>query len=354
MTLKKFVLLLILMIVSLVGIQYSLNIQSYLSYLLIIPGLIVGFVFTIIFHELGHLVFGLYSGYKFTSFKVLCIKIYKKDKIRICYEPGFLSVPGQCLMKPTNRKYFTYNLGGLIFTYFLSIILLLILYRSGNDYLIQFLFGVFTVNTFLGVMNSIYSEDGVNDICNIVRCKRNKDYLEGVLYQLDVISNVSIEQKFKSKYKPKDDVGNVVSNVSIHRIKYLKAYSEKNVEKMEYHYMYLRRNYSRINMMILKFPILILLLNHEFIIKKDVIAVGKRVSRITKKEYATLKKFKDEYNIILFYKNNIKGKIDVDEDFFDSFIVSNPIDLFEKLNNRTFITMKSIYMAYVRNGYVLN
>lgn len=71
-----------------------------------------------VIHEGGHLIFGLLTGYRFLSFRVLSFTIVKKDgkliqkKLKI---PGTL---GQCLMYPPEWKeggeypYVWYNLGG--------------------------------------------------------------------------------------------------------------------------------------------------------------------------------------------------------------------------------------------------
>lgn len=354
MKLKSFILFIISFISISLLFAYSIYDENHLSYIVIIPSLVLGFIISVIIHELGHLVTGLLTGYKFTSFKVFFIKIYKSDKLRIEFEEGFFMMPGQCLMKPTNRKYVLYNLGGLIFSYLLSIILVISIYSISNSYLKQIIYSVVIINTFLAILNSIYSSDGINDICNLIRCRENKDYLEAILYQLDIVSNISINNKFKSKYKPSDDCGNTIANISVYRFKYYKAYSEKNIEKMEHYYLLIKRKYNNIKLFMLKIPSLILLLNHEFMIKKDVKLVKSRVNRIRRKDLDKLKKLKQEYKLISFYKNNVIMCNDLKSDFFDEFICEHPIDLFDKLNNKTYQTINSIYNAYVRNGYILN
>lgn len=333
--------------------QYPVLTDEYFSYLMIIPGLLIGFILTVIVHELGHLVFGLVSGYKFTSFKVLFVKIYKKDKIRFSFERGFISMPGQCLMKPTNRKYFLYNLGGLIFTYCFTSVLLFLFYYTNNVLVSQFLFGIFFVNTLLGILNSIYNKEGINDICNIVRCYKDKDYLEALLYQLDIYSNVAIENKFKSKYKPKEEVGNLITDISLCRIRYLKAYHEKHEQKLSECYFYMKRKYSNIPLPILKTPILVMLLNHEFMVMKNISLVERRLKRIKKKDLENIKKFKEEYKIVQFYYDIIINKIEVSNEIFESMYIENPIDLFEKISNKWIVSIKRVYEAYVREGFEL-
>lgn len=82
----------------------------------------------IFIHEVGHLVFGLMTGYKFISFTILNIRVYKRDK-KICVgKTRVAGAGGQCAMTPAfeendNIPYFWYNAGGIIFNLITSIIM---------------------------------------------------------------------------------------------------------------------------------------------------------------------------------------------------------------------------------------
>lgn len=78
-----------------------------------------GFIFHIIIHEAGHLLFGLFTGYSFVSFRVGSHTFVKEDN-KLRYKrfnlPG---TGGQCLMMPPPLKdgsypFVIYNLGGVI------------------------------------------------------------------------------------------------------------------------------------------------------------------------------------------------------------------------------------------------
>lgn len=347
---KHFIVLINIIIIVCILLQLPILNDNYLSYLLILPGLLLGFIVSVIIHELGHLVFGLISGYKFTSFKALFIKVYKTDKIKIKFETVMLAIPGQCLMKPTSRKYLLYNLGGLIFTYILSIVLIISFYILNNVYISQLLFGMFFVNSLLGILNSIYNENGVNDICNIIRCKNNKDFLEGVLYQLDIYSNLSSKNKFKSNYQPSDDVKNIYSNVAIWRFKYFKALNENNNGKMEYYYNLLKRNCSNIPLYFLKLSILLLVLNHEFMFKND-IKLLRRSLKINKKDEELFKKLKEEYRVYLLYKEIILEQTEYNCLVLEKLIINKPSDMLERLHNKMYLKLNRVFVAYVNNGY---
>ncbi|MER2040888.1 MAG: site-2 protease family protein [Desemzia incerta] len=83
----------------------------------------------ILIHELGHLIFGLLTGYSFVSFRVGSFTIIKEDgkfKRKKFHLPG---TGGQCLMSPPEYSeksfpYVIYNLGGVLLNLVASIIAL--------------------------------------------------------------------------------------------------------------------------------------------------------------------------------------------------------------------------------------
>lgn len=80
----------------------------------------------IIVHEAGHLVFGLLSGYQFSSFRIGSLIFIKEDgKIKL-RKFSIAGTAGQCLMSPPDLvdgkiPVILYNLGGCIFNLLLSI-----------------------------------------------------------------------------------------------------------------------------------------------------------------------------------------------------------------------------------------
>lgn len=91
-------------------------------YEIIILILIVAFsvLLQIMIHEAGHLVFGLMTGYRFVSFTILTIRIYKNGKKCAIGKSGLTGAGGQCVMEPAFEEsnhipYFWYNAGGVIF-----------------------------------------------------------------------------------------------------------------------------------------------------------------------------------------------------------------------------------------------
>lgn len=89
---------------------------------------IVVFSFGIIFHELGHLFFGLLSGYEFNHFLIYGIGIKKENGKFHIFRQKVPGVLGQCLISPkdytSNWSYKLMFFGGVIFNVLLASIAL--------------------------------------------------------------------------------------------------------------------------------------------------------------------------------------------------------------------------------------
>lgn len=70
-----------------------------------------------IFHEAGHLVAGLLSGYRFSSFRIGNFMLVKENEKMKCKRLSLAGTGGQCLMIPPDMidgkiPFVLYNLGG--------------------------------------------------------------------------------------------------------------------------------------------------------------------------------------------------------------------------------------------------
>lgn len=107
----------------------------------------------IIIHEAGHLVFGLLSGYQFSSFRIgnlMFVKIEDKIKIR---KFSIAGTAGQCLMSPPDlvdgkMPIVLYNLGGCIFNLIISVLFGVLAYVRGDH---PFEFIIYVAITVIGV-----------------------------------------------------------------------------------------------------------------------------------------------------------------------------------------------------------
>ena len=87
---------------------------------------IVVFLLHIIIHEAGHFVFGLLSGYRFSSFRIGNIMFIKKNGKLQVKKFSVMGTGGQCLMVPPECSweqlpYRLYNLGGPLMNILFSV-----------------------------------------------------------------------------------------------------------------------------------------------------------------------------------------------------------------------------------------
>ena len=85
----------------------------------LIIGIYAALLLQIVIHEAGHLVFGLLSGYQFSSFRIGSFMIIKTDGKWRFSNFSLAGTGGQCLMSPPDlvdgkMPVVLYNLGGCI------------------------------------------------------------------------------------------------------------------------------------------------------------------------------------------------------------------------------------------------
>lgn len=86
---------------------------------------IFAFILQLILHELGHLIFELWSGYEFVSFRVGTLTFVKENGKKVRKEFKIMGTGGQCLMMPPEGNgydcpYTLYNLGGILMNAIIS------------------------------------------------------------------------------------------------------------------------------------------------------------------------------------------------------------------------------------------
>lgn len=123
----------------------------------------------LIIHEAGHLVFGLLSGYKFSSFRIFNFMWVKEnEKIRL----KRLSIPGtggQCLMIPPDLEegripIVLYNLGGSLINAIAGLTFLILFFAFVSMPFLSFVMLFFAVIGFIiGIMNGVPMRLGTVD-----------------------------------------------------------------------------------------------------------------------------------------------------------------------------------------------
>ncbi|MBQ4382015.1 MAG: hypothetical protein II794_04680 [Oscillospiraceae bacterium] len=168
--------------------------QFILEYGLLILLLALAAFIQIAIHEAGHLVFGLLTGYKFVSYRLLSFMVVKTPEGLKLRRFSLAGTAGQCLMSPPDMKdgkmpYVIYNLGGVFMNLISAglFLLLWVLVRS-VPVLGPFVMCLGAVGIFYAGLNGIPMEGGQvpNDGWNALHIGRDPDSLRAFWVQLKV------------------------------------------------------------------------------------------------------------------------------------------------------------------------
>lgn len=153
----------------------------------------------IILHEAGHLLFGLLTGYEFSSFRIGSFMWLKdNEKLRFC-RMSLAGTGGQCLMIPPQMKdgtmpYVLYNLGGPLVNLLMGAVCGLVFIRFGDvPYLSVFLAAMFLVGLAFAAMNGIPMRMGNvdNDGYNALSLGKDRKALRSFWIQMKVNEQLS-------------------------------------------------------------------------------------------------------------------------------------------------------------------
>ena len=115
----------------------------------------------LILHEAGHLVCGLASGYRFSSFRVGSLMLFK-DGDRLKFKTlSIAGTGGQCLMLPPQREdgripFQLYFLGGVLANFITSVVAVMLCFVTPRDSALFPLLGAFAlIGLTIGLMNAI-------------------------------------------------------------------------------------------------------------------------------------------------------------------------------------------------------
>lgn len=184
--------------------ESSVNVVLFVLYILVMVN--VSAFLHVIIHELGHLLFGLATGYRFSSFRIGKIMFVKSNgKIRLRKHKA-TGTGGQCLMAPPDMNngkvpFVLYNLGGVLFDAFVSLacfaILLvskpeLIYIKAALEYFIFFGILLSLVNG-IPINNTLM----INDSGNVMLFRNNKKALRSFLCQLKIYEGMAEGKRLK-------------------------------------------------------------------------------------------------------------------------------------------------------------
>lgn len=316
-TLKKYkglfiflslILILILSYIGLVLLCRTFEVNTLVAILMHVLGVILVLPVFIGVHEAGHMVFGLASGFSLLTYKIGPFEWYKKDD-KIAFRLNSLSsmVLGQCLMippKPKKKvkpKFYLYNAGGLIFSYSLDVILVLLFFLTGNGYIKHLLVPVISISVFLTLNNSIYQEGGFNDVCNHRLVKSNSKYIYSIMYQLEIIANITNGKRYGAKtlYEPyfEEKLNHITLPVA--QLRFYQAIDKSDFVEAKRISDIIRKNYNNILLPVQKVSVIFVILFTDIVIEEKFTQFKRHFKWIGEKEKAICMKY--DYDIRYYY-----------------------------------------------------
>ena len=203
--------LLILFIDGSEGLSNAMNIDVNASKIAIsiactFASLIITAILQFALHEVGHLLFGLASGYKFSSIRLYKYAIVKDDSGFHVKKFNIQGTGGQCIMTlpedtdPSRVPFFWYNAGGVIVNILLFAISILVLSCCDLGMVAEsfFIMLAFT-GAFIALTNGVpLSFNGLcNDGRNILLLTRNKRSRRFFLRMMQTASELSRGKRLK-------------------------------------------------------------------------------------------------------------------------------------------------------------
>ncbi len=158
----------------------------------------------ILLHELGHMVCGLATGYRFLSFRIFRLTIVKEQgklHLRLLHIPG---TAGQCLMAPptdsSRRPFLWYNLGGCILNLLTGLVALGLIFALPDIPLLRLFLACFALaGLFAGLSNGIPMQSNMtcNDGMNTLWMCRDPSCVYSLYTQLRVTEALTEGKRLK-------------------------------------------------------------------------------------------------------------------------------------------------------------
>ena len=153
----------------------------------------------IVIHESGHLVFGLLSGYTFSSFRIGSFMLIKENGKLVSKRLKIAGTGGQCLMVPPEMvdgkiPVILYNLGGSFMNIAVSllfVLLFLAIPKDGSLALFCFLMIAMGVITGLGNGIPLHTKTVDNDGYNAISLGKSKDAMRAFWLQMKMNEQLS-------------------------------------------------------------------------------------------------------------------------------------------------------------------
>ena len=184
-----------------VAIRYisPLDINPILFFVGFIAAVYAAFIFHIIIHEGGHLVFGLLTGYRFSSFRIFSFMWVKEGESVKFKRHSIAGTGGQCLMSPPDIKngempIVWYNLGGSLMNIIFSTVFLICFFLFNS---VSVLSGILLLFALLGyslaILNGVPMRMGAidNDGYNAISLSKDAQAREAFWMQMKVVEETT-------------------------------------------------------------------------------------------------------------------------------------------------------------------
>lgn len=221
---------------------FSLDISEGLGvFLVAIASFIASMCILIPIHELGHLICGLLTGYKFVSFRIFNFTLLKEDcKFRI-KKFAVAGTGGQCLLTPPDLPLEQiptgwYNFGGVLANLILLFITLPFFLMDLNPFVAEAL-GIFAMTDVIMILlNGIPMQAGGvgNDGYNMKLLKKNLLSKQGIINQLR--ANAFIQNGVRPKDMPESLFSNpmAINYKNALEVSIPLMYTSRLIDRMEY------------------------------------------------------------------------------------------------------------------------
>lgn len=213
--------------------------------------LLLAYFVQIIFHELGHLVFGLLTGYSFVSFRVGSIMLVKENDSFSIKFFSVMGTGGQCLLMPPvwseKLPFRLYNMGGCIMNFITALIataIFIIMPKEGYLSVFVVMLGILGFGNVL--INGIpLQANGIsNDGRNAFFLGKSEESLRAFWLQLYVNGLLTKGERMKNMPKewfflPQGEAQNDPIICSVGVMKYNRDFDAHDFETAEYDIEYL-------------------------------------------------------------------------------------------------------------------
>lgn len=156
--------------------------------------MVVAIVLHIVLHEAGHLLMGLATGYRFSSFRIGSIAFVRREGRISIRRYKLAGTGGQCLMLPPEVPaervpFFWYNAGGVVMNIVVALLALVMLKTCDfSMWWSEWSIMMVIVGLFLAVVNGVPMRPGgmQNDGMNILMLYRNPEKRKDLMHQLQI------------------------------------------------------------------------------------------------------------------------------------------------------------------------